>query len=171
MDNRKISLLTVAAAALLVTIAIPAQAGVPPYQPAADEAVVLTGWLHVEDLTFDQATVQLEVNGEVLSAPISKTGRFDISLPAGTEAVLRFENPGHLSKEVVIDTRYADQGEVGKHLRHVRFAVVLELERRMAGFTYAGSIGNIGFDKDGGCLAIAHTNRLVVGRNNQPMVF
>lgn len=43
----------------------------------------------------------------------------------------------------------------------------------MAGMDYAGPVGNVGFDKDGGCLAIEHTRTLVVGRgrSKKPMVF
>ena len=133
--------------------------------------MLLTGWVHVEDLSFDATSVELEVNGEVQLVPLTPTGRFDITLPAGTEAVMRFEHPGHLTKEVVVDTHNARAGAFDEETRHVRFAVILELTRLMAGFTYAGPVGNIAFDKDGGCVAVDHTPKLMVGRRNQPMVF
>ena len=142
-----------------------------PYTPPAEQEVLLTGWVHVEDLSFDNTTVELEVNGEIHIVPLTQLGRFDINLPVGSEAVLRFEHPGHLTKEVIVDTHDATAGEFKDEQRHVKMAVILELERLMAGFTYAGPVGNIAFDKDGGCLAVDHTRKAVIGRRNEPMVF
>lgn len=159
--------------ALFLSVSIKSRAEGPPVPAITYNDVTLTGWLHVDDYDFDDATVQVEVNGDVQTAHVSKTGRFDISLPAGTEATLRFEHPGHLTKEVVVDTRHARDGYVGRDVRHVRFAVILEQERYMGGNIYAGPVGNIGFDKDGGCLTVQHTRKLVVGRSRskKPMVF
>ena len=94
-----------------------------------------------------------------------------MSLPAGTEAVLHFKSPGHLTKDLIVDTRYVNEGKFAKEKRHVKFAVVLELERHLYGFHYDGAAGNIGFDKEGGCMSVEHTRKLVVGRPNQTMVF
>ncbi|HQW87043.1 MAG TPA: hypothetical protein PLH93_07655, partial [Flavobacteriales bacterium] len=76
----------------------------PPTAPLASTTVELIGWLHVEALSFDQATVEVQVGGSVHTAAVSRTGRFDVLLPADTEVLVRFEHPGHLSKEVVVDT-------------------------------------------------------------------
>lgn len=159
--------------ALLALSSTSSRAEDPPAPPAAFDAVQLTGWLHVDDYDFDDATIQVEVDGDVQTAHVSKTGRFEISLPAGTEATLRFEHPGHLSKEVVVDTRHARDGYLGRDTRQVKFAVILEQERYMGGQVYAGPVGNLAFDKDGGCLTVQHTNKLVVGRSRskKPMVF
>lgn len=142
-----------------------------PYTPPTDDAVTITGWVHVEDLGFDNTRVKLEVNGEEHIVPLSPQGRFDINLPVGTEAVLRFEHPGHLPKEVVVDTHDAKAGEFKDGTRHLKLAVILELERLMAGMKYAGPVGNITFDAQGGCVAVDHTRRMIVGRKNEPMVF
>ena len=173
MHSRSLPFITPAALAVSLFTVRPCKAEGPPSPPAAVGEVTLTGWLHVDDYDFDDATVQVEVNGDIRMAQVSKTGRFDISLPSGTEAVLRFEHPGHLTKEVMVDTRHAHDGHLGREVRHVRFAVILEQERYMAGFDYAGAVGNIGFEKDGGCLTVQHTRTLVVGRSKtrKPMVF
>lgn len=173
MRTSKTPLIVAAHLALFTTVITPSRAAGPPPASAFGEAVELTGWLHVEDFDFDDATVLLEVNGQISSVPISKTGRIDISLPVGTEAVLHFEHPGHLSKEVLVDTRHARDGYVGRDVRHVRFAVILEESRLMAGMDYAGPVGSVGFDKEGGCLAVQHTRALVVGRSRskKTMVF
>jgi len=143
-----------------------------PLTRAVDQdAVVLTGWLHVEDVDFDEATVLMEVNGEVRSAPVSGSGRFEIFLPVGTEVKLRFEHPGHLTKEVIIDTRNAHEGNGGKRKRRVRFAVVLDAERYMVGDAGTPNVGSIGFEKESGQLDLRNTRKLSVGRRNKPMVF
>jgi hypothetical protein len=115
--------------------------------------------------------VEVEVNGNVQTMHVSKTGRFSLSLPAGLEAVLRFEHPGHLTKEVLVDTHFARTGEPGKHKRHIRFAVILELECLLNNQHYAGPVGSITFDKEGGCAAVDHNRKLIPWRKNKPMVF
>lgn len=169
----RLTLQQIATCLMLGVIASPTHAGGPPTPTpgAFAEAVQLTGWLHLEDLTFEYAEVVLEMNGEQYTTRVSKTGRFDVSLPAGTEAVLHFKSPGHLTKDLIVDTRYVNEGEFAEKKRHVRFAVVLELERHLYGFHYEGPVGNIGFEKDGGCMAVEQTRRLVVGRPNKTMVF
>lgn len=166
--------LLAATMAALFSISDPAlRAEGPPSPPASMNDVILTGWIHVGDYDFDEATVEVRVNGEVRTAPVSKTGRFDISLPSGTEATLRFEHPGHLTKELLVDTRHARDGYLGRDTRQVKFAVILEQERYMGGQVYAGPVGSLAFEKDGGCLTVQHTRTLVVGRTHgrKPMVF
>ncbi|MCB0770168.1 MAG: hypothetical protein KDC00_07160 [Flavobacteriales bacterium] len=157
---------------LLMTLGIrtSALAGPPP-SPPVDDAVVLTGWLHVEGHTMTDVSIEVEVNGAYTTAKVSETGRFSVTLPAGAKAKLRFEKPGHLPKEVLVDTRHARNGEAGQRIRRVRFAVIMELERRMAGLTYPGPVGSIGFDQDGGCLAVAHDRRLVKAKRQAVMEF
>ncbi|MBK9175741.1 MAG: hypothetical protein IPM46_05265 [Flavobacteriales bacterium] len=147
------------------------RAGSPPANNADGDVVTLTGWLHVEDHTWQDALVHIEVDGTTQVARVSETGRFDLRLPANTEVVLRFEKPGHLPKEVVVDTHHARDGDPGKHRRHVKFAVILELERHMAGFTYHSPVGTIGFEQGGGCVAVAHKRDKVPPSRNKPMVF
>ncbi|MBK8340191.1 MAG: hypothetical protein IPK99_09495 [Flavobacteriales bacterium] len=151
-----------------------AQAATPPSSPPAadsDEAVVLTGWLHVESLTMRDVIVEVEVNGTTQIAPVSEAGRFTVELPANAEVLLRFEKPGHLSKEVTVDTRYAQDGKAGQKKRHVKFGVIMELERWMGGLTYAGPVGSLGFEQGGGCLAVEHDRELVPAERRSPMVF
>lgn len=145
----------------------------PPILAAPVDAgtVELTGWLHVDDLSFDLTTVEADVNGMVLFAPVSRTGRFSLMLPINANAVLRFEHPGHLPKVVSVDTHFAGVGEVGQHTRHLHFAVVLERERHMAGLDYAGPVGTIAFDKGGGCAAITRERKLMPSRRQKPIVF
>lgn len=151
--------------------AVITHAATPPSAPPISEAVVLTGWLHVEDYTMADVVVTVDVNGVATTSTVKENGRFDLVLPADAEAVVRFEKPGHLPKEVVVDTRHARAGDFGQRTRHVKFAVIMQLERHMAGLTYPGPVGTIGFDPQGGCTAISHDRRTVKAKRNVPMVF
>ncbi len=158
------------AAALFLAMGV-TRAIAPPSAPPAAESVELTAWLHVEGLTMEDVVVTVLVNGETRTAGASENGRVDLVLPADAEALVRFEKPGHLPKEVVVDTRYAQDGDHGKRTRHVKFAVIMQLERHMAGLTYPGPGGTLSLDAGGGCLAVAHDRNVVPARRNVPMVF
>lgn len=155
----------------LLAFAAPALAAHPPAPDSRLDDVLITGWMHVEDHTWRDASVSVEVDGEVRTAAVSETGRFELRLPANTEVVLRFEKPQHLPKEVVVNTTNARDGSAGRHKRHVKFAVILELERHMAGYSYHSPVGTIGYEKDGGCLAVTHKRDKIPPGRNKPMTF
>lgn len=157
-------------AALLLGLCGSATAA-PPGTPPAEEAVVLTGWLHVDDYSMADVVLEVHVNGAVRKASVSETGRFSVSLPADVEAVLRFEKPGHLSKEVLVDTRHAGDGSFEQRTRRLKFAVIMQLERHMGNWTYNGPVGSIGFEQGGGCVAVQHDRNLVPADRHKPMVF
>jgi hypothetical protein len=132
-------------------------------------AVVLTGWLHVDDLRMDEVVVEVEVGGSVEYTRVSRNGRFTVGLPAGTEATLRFERNGYQTKEVLVDTRGA---VAGTHTEHaISFAVVLDPVRTMGGQTFAGPVATISVAPGGGGLAVVHTRRLVPARHQRTMEF
>jgi len=157
-------------AAILLQLGL-AHAATPPLTRTAADAVELTGWLHVDDLIMNDVVVEVEVDGRLLTIPVTENGRFTVLLPANAEAVLHIEKPGHLPKKVMLDTRHVHDGTQGPKTRKLSFAVILEVERRMGGLTYLGPVGSIGFDEGGGCVAVAHTKKLVPARRNKPMVF
>ncbi|MBL7963483.1 MAG: hypothetical protein JNM31_06525 [Flavobacteriales bacterium] len=171
MQPRKPAFRVSCLTALFALSLSPCMAEGPPAADNTTKTVVLTAWLQVADHSYDLATVSIEVNGDVCYPGISRSGRVQLKLPANTQATLRFEHPGHLPKVVVVDTHHAQDGSFGERTRYIQFAVVLEEERHMAGFTYAGPLGNIGFEQGGGCLAVAHTYKLTQARRNTAVQF
>jgi len=139
--------------------------------PDSNDAVVLTGWLHVEDHFMADVVIEVEVNGTFRTARVSENGRFTVTLPADAEATLRFEKPGHLTKEVVVDTRNAQEGLPGHRARRVKFAVIMQMERHMGNWTYSGPVGGLSFEQGGGCLSVHHDRTLVPADRFRPMVF
>jgi hypothetical protein len=171
MRTRTIPIQDAGLLAILTLCAGTADAAFPPATPPVEEVVILTGWLHVEDLTMKDVVLEVEVNGTTRTTPVSESGRFTVELPADAEATLRFEKPHHVPKEVKVDTRHAGDGGTGPRTRRVRFAVIMELERLMGGLTYAGPVGSIGFDQGGGCVAVQHTRQLVPAKRRATMEF
>jgi hypothetical protein len=98
-------------------------------------------------------------------------GRFDLVLPADLEAVVRFEKPAHLAKEIAVDTHHSNVGDAGRATRHVKFAVILERESKNEGMVYAGPVASIAFDPDGGCLVVKRDGKLVKAKRKSTMKF
>ena len=117
------------------------------------------------------AVLRVEVNGVTQIAPVSETGRFELMLPAEADVVLHFELPGHLAKDVTVDTHHARDGDFRQRKRHLEFAVVMEPQQGLNGMVYAGPVGVIGFDEGGGCIAVSHNKSLVPANHNAVMVF
>ncbi len=74
--------------------------------------------------------------------------------------MLHFEKPGHVSMEVTVLARHVQRGRPDQRKRKISFAVILEQGRRMGGLTYARPVGIIGFDPEGGCVAVEYDRQL-----------
>ena len=171
MKNRNKPTAKIALCALLFLNLCTTRAASPPAERPIMDAVVLTGLLHVDDNTNQDAVLRVEVNGVTQIAPVSETGRFELMLPAEADVVLHFELPGHLPKDVTVDTHHARDGDFRQRKRHLEFAVIMEPELPLRGLMYAGPVGAIGFDPGGGCVAISHNKKLVPAKHDAVMVF
>ncbi len=126
----------------------------------SEGTVLLTGWLQAFDLNMTDVTVEVTVNGAGSLVSVSENGRFTVELPADTEAVLRFEKPGHEPKELRVDTHNAS-ADARARRQHVKFAVILDLKRHMGGWAYSGPVAFISFTREAGSLLVQHTRELV----------
>jgi hypothetical protein len=124
--------------------------------------VVITGRLHADASAMDDAFLVVEVDGRYCH-PVRLTGhgRFTVVLPAGAEARFQFEKPGHVAKEVLIDTRNLDgRGRSNYKAHKVDFDVVLEPENALRGRAYTGPVGAIAFTKGSGTVQVQHHKRM-----------
>ncbi len=132
-------------------------------KPGNPEEVLLTGWLHVEDRYVGDLVLVVELDGERCSyAEVLTNGRFIISVPLGSEVLLAFIKPGHLSKEISVSTRNALNTRQARHdNRTVKFDVVLESMEKRAGRSYKGPVGSLSFVNGSGYMMVRHDPKLV----------
>lgn len=124
----------------------------------APENVVIRGWLFTEDHDMSDAQVVVVLNDEsCVRSVLLKNGRFEFELPVGAKARLFFEKPGHLTKEVLVDTRNAlNTARARKLNKTVKFDVVLEGVDEAAEKIYAVPVGRIGFVNGTGTMKVMH---------------
>lgn len=124
---------------------------------------MIRGWLHADGRDLSHAQVVVEVNNEVcVRSIILRNGRFEFSLPVGATARLVFEEPGSLTKEVLVDTRNALASAKARMANKlVKFDVVLDPVEKHTGRTYAGPVGQLRFVKGSGVMIVKHDVHLV----------
>lgn len=128
--------------------------------PAGQE-VLLTGRLLAADRDASDLVLSVEVEGSCLYAKVTESGRFSIVVPPGSMATLSFIKPGHLTKEVIIDTESAFAGtRAVKHERKLEFDVVMVPEEKHPGQSFIGPVGSVGFIKGSGTLRVRHAQQL-----------
>jgi len=126
------------------------------------EEVVFTGWLRVEDRNVDDLVLVVEVADHCLYAEVLPSGRFIVAVPVGSQARLAFIKPGHLTKEIDLDTRNSMPNQkAARANRNVKFDVVLEAESKRPGRSYDGPVGTLGFHKGTGTTKVRHTLNVV----------
>lgn len=148
-----------------------ALAATPAKSPGEAIEVNLIGFLHVSDQCMEDVALTVNRDGTSERVPVSRSGRFTVDLADNINATLHFEKPGHVCKDVTVDTHYAGMGWPGQGMRQVKFAVVLHPERAMAGLKYPGPVGSIGFDPESGSLTATHDLTVVPARRQKTMEF
>jgi hypothetical protein len=84
------------------------------------------------------------------------------TVPVNAKARLVFLKPGHLPKEVEVDTRNAlNTSKAERMNRKVVFDVVLESEEQRPGRRYDGPVGSITFVNGTGTMKVRHDLRVV----------
>jgi hypothetical protein len=132
---------------------------------AADKQVEIRGRLLVDEKDLSQALMVVEVNGiECIPMELFSDGRFEVKLPAGSTAHLRFEMPGYLTKEVTVDTQNATLTEQAlKKNKLVRFDVQMSPEFADKSRVYDGPVGEITFNKGSGLMKVRYDRTLTKG--------
>lgn len=154
--------LTFEAALLLALFALLGLSLVASPVPPRNE-VLISGWLLADEDRMDDAVLVVELEGrDCLFAELFDNGQFFFRLPVGTKATLLFIKPGHLPKEVVVDTHNAMiTPKAQRENRKVRFEVVLEEESMRPGRRYEGPVGSIHFVRGTGTMKVKHDLRVV----------
>ena len=131
--------------------------------PAGPDAIRITGQLHSTEGRLADAVLVVELEGaHCLQAELREDGRFQMDLPLDSKVRLHFIQPGHLPKEVEVDTRNAlNTPKALRENRKVKFEVVLESEEQRPGRRYDGPVGAIRFVNGTGTMKVLHDLRVV----------
>lgn len=134
-----------------------------PLEAGADNEVTITGWLHADDQSLNDAVVVVELGDDAcLRSELGANGRFEFKVPVGAKARLIFLKPGYLAKEVVVDTRNALNSDQARKLnKKVKFDVVLDEELQHLNEVYMGPVGYIHFVNGTGLMRVRHDERMV----------
>ena len=161
MNKRNDKKLEATALAALLALSALTLFGAPAMTPP--DEVLLTGWLHVDDRTVNDLVLVVELDGDrCLFAEVHASGRFEVLVPVGCKALLSFIKPGHLTKEVVVDTRNAmNTTKAQQTNRKVKFDVVLEPIEKRLGRKYQGPVGSLIFVNGTGTMKVKHDLRVV----------
>lgn len=125
--------------------------------------VLISGWLLADGTRMDDAVLVVELEGrDCLFAELFDNGQFFFRLPVVAKATLLFIKPGHLPKEVVVDTHNAMiTPKAQRENRKMKFDVVLEEENKHPGRRYDGPVGSIHFVRGTGTMKVKHDLRVV----------
>jgi hypothetical protein len=146
--------------ALFALLGLLAFAGAPPVNA---QQVTISGKLFADhgDLTDALLVVELEEE-QCLRSVLLHNGRFEFKVPLGAKARLIFLKSGHLTKEVLVDTRNAlNTSRARKLNKNVKFDVVLESTEERKHQAYYGPVGYIHFVNGTGLMRVRHDERLV----------
>ena len=128
----------------------------------AGNTVTITGHLHADDRSMEDAVVVVELGDDAcLRSELTANGRFEFRVPVGAKARLVFVKPGYLTKEVELDTRNAMNTDRARKLnKEVRFDVVLEEALEHVNEMYLGPVGYIHFVNGTGLMRVRHDERM-----------
>jgi hypothetical protein len=141
---------------LLLAAALPAS--------AREKQIEIRGRMLVDDTIMSDALLVVEVDDQrCLPFQLDGDGRFMLRLPVGSKIQLRFEKPGYLTKEVLIDTKNAlNTKRAAKLNKLVRFDV--QMSRELPDRVYAGPVGTITFLKGSGLMKVKYDRTLAESR-------
>lgn len=128
---------------------------------ASGKPVQVSGWLLMEAGANKDVLVVVELdNAHCLPVKLKSNGRFSVDLPTGSQAVLRFSRAGHITKEVVLDTRNAaPHGTQQYKAAKVHFGVDLSTGEGHPQYGFDGPVGTLAFKRGTGSLAVKHHAR------------
>lgn len=134
-----------------------------------DSQVEIRGELLFADLERHGSLEVVELDNRIcVPLHIRPNGHFTLTLEAGNKAYLRFEQDGYLTKEVLVDTRYANlTRQAARKNSTLRFAVQMTPELPDKELLYAGPVGIITYRKGTGLMKVSYDRSMVRNRNGE----
>ena len=117
----------------------------------AQTFVTFTGDVRMPDQDLHPVRMTVSDGHETMDVVLGRNGAYSFHIPVKERVTLTLESPGHITKEVTIDTHGVPEAR-GLFARTVRVAFDLELERQPDDLhlCYAGPVGHIAFAENDG---------------------
>ncbi|MBK6627032.1 MAG: hypothetical protein IPJ87_13595 [Flavobacteriales bacterium] len=128
----------------------------------AQTFVTFTGDVRMPDQDLHPVRMTVSDGHETMDVVLGRNGAYSFHIPVNERVTLTLESPGHITKEVSIDTHGVPEAS-GLFARTVRVAFDLELERQPdeMQLCYTGPVGAIAFTENDGTIVpiILHIER------------
>lgn len=123
--------------------------------------IEVRGRVLLDGATAEDAMLTIVMNNNCnLPFELQANGRFKVLLPVNSLFTIRFEKPGYLSKDVVVDTHNALCSTTARKVNQlVRFDVQMQPMPAIA-CAYAGPVGSITFTKGTGLMKVCYDRTL-----------
>ncbi len=130
-------------------------------QAGTPQHIEVRGRVLLDGTTAEDAMLTIVMDNACnLPFELQANGRFKVLLPVNSQFTIRFEKPGYLSKDVVVDTHYALCSTTARKANHiVRFDVQMQPMPAVA-CAYAGPVGCISFIKGSGLMKVRYDRTL-----------
>jgi hypothetical protein len=117
--------------------------------------VKLKGRMHAVDHGQERSTIVL-VNGagDTLHVRNTRSGRFSFRVAAGDSYALAFQQPGSITKEVVVDTRGVQLQRLCRKNKRVEFDVMMVGGDSQVRLRYVRPVGSITLVPESGRLLV-----------------
>ena len=128
------------------------------------KTVDIKGRILVDDVgPWDNSLTVVELdNTSCIPLEMAADGKFRLAMNVGNKAYLRFEHAGYLTKEILVDTKHADECTANCHKNEkLRFDVQMTPELSDKELHYAGPVGTITFVKGSGLMKVRFDRSLV----------
>ncbi len=127
---------------------------------AQDRLVVKGSFIsQVKDAEAHVHAVLIASDGTEMPIDLSRSGKYKVNAPAADTYVLRFAQPGCVTKEVFVDGRNANTKKYGE--RKIKFDMVLHADHPEMTMRYTNPVAEIAFDEGTGEIKILEQYQLV----------
>ncbi|MFZ1333387.1 MAG: hypothetical protein WAR83_14430 [Flavobacteriales bacterium] len=127
---------------------------------AQDRLVIKGSFIsQIQDTDARVNAVLIASDGTQMPIDLSRAGKYMVNAPAADTYVLRFEQPGCVAKEVLIDGRNANTKKFGE--RTIKFDMVLHADHPDVNMYYTGPVAEIAFEEGTGEMKVLEQYQLV----------
>ncbi len=127
----------------------------------AQDRLVIKGSFssQVRDAEAHVNVVLIASDGTQMPVDLSRNGKYKVNAPAADTYILRFAQPGCVTKEVLVNGNHANKKEFGE--RTIKFDMALHADHPEMTMRYTGPVAEITFEEGTGEMKVLEQYQLV----------